>query len=98
HQHEQDLNVSMPASLLDEQNAVVHHMPWMAIALVAHCIAMVVAAFIVFALPEPTRAEVLSADVAQEIVPPIPDEPLQDKVEFPEDAPQVEDPTLQPVI
>jgi len=82
----------------DDENAVVHHMPWMAIALVAHALALVIAAFIVFAKPEPVNAEVLRAEVPEDIVPPIPEEPLQDKVEFPEDNPPVEDPTIDPKI
>jgi len=87
-----------PSAYAEDDNVVLHHMPWMAIALVAHSIALVIAAFIIFEREEPPEQEVLKTEIPEEIVPPVPEEPLKEEVEFPKDEPPVEDPTQDPKI
>ncbi len=72
--------------------------PWVAIALAAHVIFLVIAWFIVPVLPETKKVDIVQSAVDTQPIPPEPEMKPQEQVEYPKDGPPQENPTEDPRI
>ncbi|MCZ7605803.1 MAG: terpene cyclase/mutase family protein [Planctomycetota bacterium] len=83
----------VPAGSTGEDLTALASVPWVAIALAVHVILLVIAWFIIPAVPERVQVEVIQAQQEQIAEPPPPEQPPEKPVEFPKDEPEQVDPT-----
>lgn len=84
---------AQPAGSTGEDLTAIASVPWVAIALALHVILLVIAYFIYPPTPERTQIQVIQSQVEQEAIPPTPEQPPEEPVEFPKDEPVQENPT-----
>ncbi len=72
--------------------------PWIAIAFAGHMLLIVIAWFMIPVYPPAAKIEVISSQVNPNPLPPEPERPKEDEVEFPKDEPPTDDPTEDPKI
>jgi hypothetical protein len=83
----------VPAGSTGEDLTALASVPWVAIALAVHVILLVIAWFIIPAVPERVQVDVIQAQQEQIAEPPPPEQPPEKPVEFPKDEPEQVDPT-----